>query len=96
MALENYDLRETEYEELAEGLFLLAEEVRDPEDFGLADFQELYETDGGAALILASNILIHHEVTLPERLYRLFEKFCGPGDYAEEEFLELQEIYLRK
>lgn len=56
---------ESDYEELAQGLFALAAEECDSNDFSLEDFQEVYEADGGAALALASTVLINCEVKLP-------------------------------
>lgn len=87
---------ESDYEELAQGLFALADQVRDAGELTLEDFQEVYEADGGAALALASSILINHEVKLPPHLYELYKKFGQPGDYLDEYFADLEEIYLRK
>ena len=65
---------ESDYEELARGLFSLADQVRDAGELTLEDFQEVYEADGGAALALASSILINHEVKLPPSPVRVIQK----------------------
>ncbi|MDO5034796.1 MAG: hypothetical protein Q4E01_05370 [Actinomycetaceae bacterium] len=88
--------REEESDRLVEGLIELADKYHDDTEPDAAELTDLAIVDGSAAAQGAADILINHDVKLPDDLYELFKKFGGPLDYLEEEFLELQEIYLRK
>ncbi|MDO5049165.1 MAG: hypothetical protein Q4D87_04705 [Actinomycetaceae bacterium] len=88
--------REEESDRLVAGLIELADKYHVKGEPDAAELTDLAIVDGSAAAQGAVAILINHDVKLPDDLYELFKKFGGPLDYLEEEFLELQEIYLRK
>ncbi|MBS5826854.1 MAG: hypothetical protein KIC72_06865 [Actinomyces sp.] len=84
------------YEQLAKGLFPIAAQVRDDDEADLEELEYLYKHDPAAAITSASDTLINHDVKLPDHLYELFKQVGRPGDYLDEDFADLEEIYLRK
>ena len=84
------------YEQLAKGLFPIADQVRDDGESGLEELEYLYKYDPAAAISSASDTLINHDVKLPDHLYELFKQVGQPGEYLDEDFADLEEIYLRK
>ncbi|MDO4665178.1 MAG: hypothetical protein Q4A71_03075 [Actinomycetaceae bacterium] len=87
----------TQLSELAESLFSLVEACRTNTDVGSEELREVYVHDELAACSMAADILIDHDVKLPEDVYEKFKEFGESDlDYLHEEFEDLQEIYLRK
>ncbi|MDI9588916.1 MAG: hypothetical protein QM234_08205 [Acidobacteriota bacterium] len=84
------------FEQLAEGLFPIADQVHDDDEPDIEELWYIFEHDAYAALASASAILINHDVKLPDYLYELFKQVGQPGDYLDEDFADLEEIYLRK
>ncbi len=84
------------FEQLAKGLFPIAEQVHDDDEPDIEELWYIFDHDACAALASASAILINHDVKLPDHLYELFKEVGQPGEYLDEDFADLEEIYLRK
>ncbi len=84
------------FEQLAEGLFPIADQVHDDDEPDIEELWYIFEHDAYAALASASAILINHDVKLPDYLYELFKQVGQPGEYLDEDFADLEEIYLRQ